>query len=109
MKQKFHKGDLVQVAKDLGPSMSHFTGDCRAIVIGSYRDKYGGGKDETQLYTLFLEGRDTCSWYHEHQLTLIKRGQYDLLDTWEEEAKKRYKKWCKKNGVEFNEDEYDTE
>jgi hypothetical protein len=26
-KQKFHKGYLVRVSKDLGPHMSHFTAD----------------------------------------------------------------------------------
>lgn len=42
--QKFHKGDHVRVAKDLGPRMSHFKNDCDAIVISSYDDKLGGGQ-----------------------------------------------------------------
>lgn len=43
MTHKFHKGDLVHVAADLGMSMDHFAKDIDAIVIGSYRDQYGGG------------------------------------------------------------------
>lgn len=84
MKQEFQKGDHVQVAKDLGPSMSHFTGDCEAIVIGSYRDQYGGS--DTNSYTLHLKGRGRTSWYYGQQLTLIERDRNDLLATWEHEA-----------------------
>ena len=51
--QKFHKGDWVRVAKDLGPSMRHFTANCEAIVIGSYADQYGG--DCREDYTLHLK------------------------------------------------------
>lgn len=83
-KEKFRRGDLVRIAKDLGPSMEHFRGKgCRAIVIGSYRDKYGG--DNTKSYTLFIEGSGKTSWYDEHQLTLIERGRHDLLEMWEDQ------------------------
>ena len=44
MEQKFKKGDYVRVTKNLGPMMSHFKSDCNAIVMGSYNDRYGGGK-----------------------------------------------------------------
>lgn len=80
-KQLFHADDLVQVAKDLGPSMSHFTADCRAIVIGSYCDLYGGNRD-CHTYSLYLEGRGECSWYEEWQLTLIEHNQQVLLQEW---------------------------
>ena len=79
--QKFHKGDLVHIAKDLGPSMSHFESDIDAIVISSYNDKYGNG--DTKSYTLHLKGFGKCSWYYEHQLTLIKYNCLDLLKQWE--------------------------
>ena len=79
--QKFKKGDLVRIAKDLGPSMSHFQSDCDAIIIGSYADKYRG--DNTDSYTLHLKGRGQVSWYEEHQLTLIKPNCIDLLRQWE--------------------------
>lgn len=71
-KQKFHKWDLVQVANDLGPMMSHFTGDCRAIVIEVSDGDYG----------LFLEGEGECWWYEEDQLILIKKKQEALLEKW---------------------------
>lgn len=83
--QKFVKGDLVRVAKDLGPYMRHFRSDCNAIVVGSYADQFGGGDDHHLDYTLFLEGGGECSWYHEHQLTLVEKGRTDLLERWRAE------------------------
>lgn len=81
--QKFNKGDHVMVAKDLGQSMSHFTNDCEAIVIGSYSDQYGGSDSES--YTIHIKGKGRTSWYYGSQLTMIKRGAYELLDQWETE------------------------
>lgn len=83
MTQKFHKGDLVRVAKNLGFSMAHFTADVDAIVIGSYADEYGGGN--TNSYTLHLKGQGKCSWYYENQLELIESNRLDLLEQWERE------------------------
>lgn len=68
-KQKFIKGDLVKISADLGPSMAHFQKDCKAIVMGSYKDQFGG--DDTKSYTLLINGSET-SWYEEHQLKLIR-------------------------------------
>ena len=85
--QRFNKGDLVQVAKNLGSSMSHFTSDCRAIVIGSYTDQFGGGEGENPSYSLYIEGKGRVSWYHENQLTMIESGQHELLEKWEAELK----------------------
>ena len=82
--QKFHVGDLVQIAKNLGSCMSHFTNDARAIVLGSYRDEHGGGKGGEQDYSLFIEDRGFSAWYYEHQLTLIKTKQIELLTLWRE-------------------------
>lgn len=87
--QKFHKGDLVRVAKDLGPSMSHFTADCDAIVIGSYNDQYGGGN--TDSYTIHIKGRGQTAWYYENQLTLIESGRMDKLKEWEAEREAEIK------------------
>lgn len=81
MSQKFHRGDLVHVAKDLGPSMSHFTADVDAIVLGSYNDLYsseGSGRG----YALWLKGVGKSSWYDEDQLTLLEHGREDLLQKW---------------------------
>lgn len=85
MTQKFHKGDLVHVAKDLGSSMRHFTADIDAIVIGSYRDQYGGTERNEKDYTLHLANHGQVSWYHEHQLELIEANRLDLLEQWEKE------------------------
>lgn len=103
MTQKFHKGDFVHVAKDLGPTMSHFTSDIDAIVIGSYKDQYGGS--DTGSYTLHLKGRGQCSWYHEQQLELIEANRADLLDVWEAEQAAEIKQksdldWIFENGPE---------
>lgn len=101
MSQKFQKGDLVHVAKDLGPSMSHFTADVDAIVIGSYNDQYGGG--DTSVYTLHLKGRGQVSWYYDSQLELLEHNRGDLLATWEaeQEAERTQKAdidWIFENG-----------
>lgn len=99
--QKFHKGDWVRVAKDLGPSMSHFTSDCEAIVIGSYADQYGG--EDTNSYTLHIEGRGQVSWYYEKQLELIEIRRIDKLEEWKAKEKvdrERYSSlnWIFENG-----------
>ena len=101
--QKFQKGDWVRVAKDLGPSMKHFTADCEAIVIGSYADQYGGNNHES--YTLMLKGCGEVSWYYGGQLTLIESGRLDKLGQWkeEDEAECRQKSdidWIFSNGEE---------
>ena len=82
--QKFHRGDLVHVAKDLGPMMRHFTNDVDAVVIGSYRDQYGG--NNIRSYTLHLKGHGECSWYEEGQLELLEANRADLLDQWRAEC-----------------------
>lgn len=102
-KQKFHNGDHVKVADDLGPTMSHFTAGVEAIVIGSYKDQYGG--DNTNDYTLHLKGGGLCAWYRESQLTLIAEGQHDMLKQWEDErdaeiAQKSELDWIFDNGQE---------
>jgi uncharacterized protein YodC (DUF2158 family) len=76
VKQKFFRGDLVRVAEDLGPMMSHFTGDCDALVLGSYNDQYGGGNVDSYSLLLMPDNRQMyrCSWYHEHQLKLLRKA-----------------------------------
>ena len=99
--QKFKNGDLIRIAKDLGSSMSHFTSDCDAIVIGSYADKFGG--DNTTSYTLHVKGHGEASWYYEHQLTLIDLNRLDLLKQWKDKEKAEQKEksdidWIFNNG-----------
>lgn len=82
MTQKFFKGDLVQVG-EMPINMSHFDGNCKAIVIATYTEQHGrSGADPDKEYTLFIlkkGGRGEVSWYHEHQLTLIEPDRFDLL------------------------------
>ena len=90
MTQKFFKGDLVQVG-EMPTMMSHFTGNCRAIVIYTYTEQYGrSGADSDKEYSLFIlkrgdrgevswYHRGEVSWYHEDQLTLIEPDRFDLL------------------------------
>ncbi len=83
--QKFNKGDHVQIAKDLGLTMRHFTSDCEAIIIGSYRDQYNSGS--TDSYTVHIKGEGNTSWYYESQLALISKNRIKLLAQWEGEEK----------------------
>ncbi len=72
--QLFKRTDVVHIAADLGPSMSHFSGAGQeAIVMSSYSDQYGGRADGPHDYTLLIDGSET-SWYHEHQLTKVRDG-----------------------------------
>lgn len=84
--QKYKNGDLVRVAKNLRPSMSHFASDCDAIVIHSYADKYGG--NNINSYCIHIKGEGQCAWYEECQLTLIESDRLDILCEWEQKAEK---------------------
>jgi len=73
IEQKFKRGDVVHIAKDLGPSMSHFPADKDAIVMGSYRDRFGGSNVDS--YTvMFCDTGGEWSWYHTHQLEFLRYG-----------------------------------
>lgn len=87
MKQKFKKGSLVRVVKDLGMSMSHFTSDCDAIVMYTYNQQYGGGNIDS--YCLYIKGEGETSWYKESQLILKEENRFDLLDKWRDEESKK--------------------
>ncbi len=84
-KQKYRRGDLVQIDKVMPDCMRHFPADKRAIVEYSYRDVYGGGPDKGHDYSIFIEGEGSNSWYCESQLTLIEAGQHDLYDKWRDD------------------------
>ncbi len=90
MTKKFFKGDLVQVG-EMPTMMSHFTGNCQAIVLYTYAEQYGrSGSNPHKDYSLFIlkrgdrgevswYHRGEVSWYHEDQLTLIEPDRLDLL------------------------------
>lgn len=80
MVQKFFAGDLVRIADDLGPSMSHFTSGCEAVVIYSYAEHYGETRGRyTKMYCLYLPNEGESSWYEEEQLTFIEPDRFDKL------------------------------
>ena len=83
--QKFFAGDLVQVC-EMPTNMSHFDGNCRAIVLGTYRElcsKTNGGNwtriDEKQYSLYILPNKGDVSWYNEDQLTFIAGDKWSLL------------------------------
>ena len=82
MTQKFFKGDLVQVG-EMPIYMSHFDGNCKAIVLYTYEEQYGrSGAQSDKEYSLFIlkkGDQGEVSWYHENQLTLIEPERFDLL------------------------------
>jgi hypothetical protein len=77
--QKFFRGDLVQIADDLGASMRHFDKGCQAIVIGTYAEICSDDNDVDNYKLYILPSRGSVAWYHTHQLTLIEPNRYDLL------------------------------
>jgi len=82
-KQKFQRGDLVRVGA--GSSLAEHMGliGAEAIVIGSYRDQYGG--DDTESYTLhFGPEKGEASWCDESDMTLVEPGALDLLRQWQD-------------------------
>ena len=79
MTQKFFKGDLVHVG-EMPVYMDHFEGNCKAIVLYTYAEEYGGGAKEEKQYCLHILPRGgEVSWYEEKQLTLVEADRLDLL------------------------------
>ena len=78
-KQKFFRGDLVQIADDLGASMRYFDKGCQAIVLGTYSELCNDNNNVDDYQLFILPNQGACSWYRTHQLTLIAPNRYDLL------------------------------
>lgn len=71
--QRFKRGDVVHIAKDLGPAMKHFDNDQDAIILGSHQDQFGG--DKVDIWTVMLcDSGARSSWYHTNQLTFLRHG-----------------------------------
>jgi hypothetical protein len=68
--QKFPCGSRVRIVDDLGSAMSHFHSGVEATVEYVYAHAYGGS--DVKSYSLNIDGRGSCAWYHEHQLTAIE-------------------------------------
>lgn len=94
--KKFQIGDIVQIADDLGPGMSHYSAGKPAVVMYTYSTEYGSGEITlNDQYGLYIGGEGTCAWYYPHQLTKIGRlkrirGVSFPTQTQLENAAKRY-------------------
>jgi hypothetical protein len=82
--QKFVHGDLVTIARDLGPKMRHFPAGKRAVVVGSCADLHGNYSKarDTRCYQLCVEGHGRTAWYDECQISLVEHGRRDLILEW---------------------------
>lgn len=77
--QKFKRGNLVHIAKDLPHYQSHFESDVDVIIEYSYADMYGGS-DTTSYSVIFPDDGHSVAWYKEDQLTLIDEGGEYLIE-----------------------------
>lgn len=68
-RQKFPCGTRVQIAKDLGSSMSHFISGAKGTVEFTYAHAFGGTNVEE--YSIDVDGFGSHAWYKEWQLTEI--------------------------------------
>ena len=83
---EFEVGDHVHIAKDLGPSMSHFTADCDAIILEiDQNDEDNQAPDDK--CALYIKGHGKSAWYRLHQLTLLEPRPRGLLKMWKAEQK----------------------
>jgi hypothetical protein len=89
--QKFQRFDHIKIAEDLGSAMSHFKSGVEAIVLYSYKEKYGG-RHHAHQYCLYFKGGGQSAWYNENQLTLIASGQEALYNDWNTQAEERKKR-----------------
>lgn len=105
MNQKFKQYSLVEIAKDLGKSMSHFSSDKEAVVLYTYASKYGG--NDTASYSLYIKDQGETAWYYESQLTLIEEDGEKYLKIWKEEQETIKNResdldWIFENGPEIS-------
>jgi len=81
--QKFRRGDLVHITKDMPRCMRHFDSDKDAIVMHSYAEQFGhcGSERNHKQYCLlfWLDGGES-SWYDEDQLTFLRHVGEDGIE-----------------------------
>lgn len=71
MSHKFRTGDKVRVdVKD--KSMSHFTTGFIGTLGYSYKQKYGGGVQESKEWCVKVPKEGWVAWYYSSQFTLVK-------------------------------------
>lgn len=80
----FKKYDLVRI-KDLSDTcQKYFPHSTEAIVMYTYKEKYGGRDDESM--SLYVKDHGEVSWYKPCNLTLVEHGREDLLKEWRDKA-----------------------
>ncbi len=79
MIQKYKRGEVVYIAKELPDHMSHFKSGVDAIIEYSYAEQCGG--DNTESYgVIFPETGSSAAWYMEDQLQLVDYGGEHLIE-----------------------------
>lgn len=92
MRQKFFRGQIVWIQKEMPKSMSHFESGKYAVIQYSYNDQYGGG-DVDSFSVMFLDDGNSVSWYKTDQLTLVHDDRVlgeTLLQTLREFSRQRH-------------------
>lgn len=74
--QKFNKNDLVRSTSDRITTKS----GTMCIVLGSYKDQFGGGSESEDHYTIFREGMGEMAWAYDNELELVERNRPDILE-----------------------------
>lgn len=79
--QKFNKYDLVRVTSD------RITGEVgtMCIILGSYKDQFGGGQESEDHYTVFREGMGEMAWAYDNELELSEKSRPDILERFKSE------------------------
>jgi len=94
MRQQFHRGDLVRTHDTLWNGGGVRDQACWAIIVGSYRDQYGGGESDRHTYTILVldgEGQPLGqeSWWDDHEIDFLVQERcletLDVIDFYEEE------------------------
>lgn len=86
MMQRFVRGDHVEAGPH--PNWPDLRDKAkRAIVIGSYKDQFGGSN--TKSYTLLFENEGKVSWFPEEILTFIEHVGEPRIKEWEQAIEDR--------------------
>ena len=81
--QKFKKGDVVWVAKNLGSMMSHFANNCPAVVMYSYESEYGNSEgyvyveadpDDEDYQEYVADAKAEANREHDYGLFILAKG-----------------------------------
>lgn len=79
--QKFNKYDLVRVTSD----RITVKAGTMCIILGSYKDQFGGNEQGETSYTVFREGMGEMSWMYDGEVELVERNRPDILERFKSE------------------------